>query len=328
MLSDQSVPLPPAPDALPSAAAGFAISTVTNATPARRPTGSSPRPQTGRNSDKDGQTAVRLYWTLTDPVAGPGEPLLLVNGLGSPLVAFEAGFVSQLLSRGFSVLRFDNRDVGRSDRVAEARGLDGPPYGLTDMAADAVAVLDAAGWSGAHVLGQSMGGMIAQQMAIDRPERLRSLTSLMSSTGEPGFGPPTNEAYPALVEPSPRDREAWLGNRVATERIWASPGSWDPEVTRAKGELLFDYGIDVDGAGRQFRAVVASGSRDEALANIDVPTLVIHGSADTLIQPSGGRHTAEVIPGARYVELEGFGHDLPADFWPVLADTLADFALS
>ena len=308
MLADSSLPTDP-PDSLPTNASGFAHNVV------RR----------GTVTTVGDETVVQLYWTLTEAPSDEAEPLLLVNGLGSPLVAYDAGFVSELLDRGFSVLRFDNRDVGRSSRVADRHGPDGPAYLLADMAADAVAVLDAAGWATAHVLGMSMGGMIVQQMAIDHADRLRSMTSLMSTTGNPAVGRPTEEAYPALVKPGPREREAWLDNRVETERIWASPASFNAEATRAKGELLFDYGIDVDGTGRQFKAIVAGGSRDDALAEVDVPTLVIHGSADTLIQPDGGRHTADVIPGARFVEIDGFGHDLPADFWPILADTIAAF---
>ena len=299
----------PGPDASPVSASGFANGRVRVATDAR--------------PGDDGE--VRLFWILADPEQGPGVPLLLVNGLGSPLVAYEAGFVTELLNRGFSVLRFDNRDVGRSGRIVEEPVCKAPPYTLADLAADAVAVLDAAGWASAHVLGQSMGGMIVQQMAINHPHRLRSLTSLMSTTGERGYGQPTDEAYPALIKPAPRDRAGWLDNRVETEKIWASPGSWDVDAARAKGELLYDYGIDVDGTGRQFRAIMASGSRDEALADVTVPTLVVHGDADTLIQPDGGRHTADVIPGARYLEIEGFGHDLPREFWPLLADIVAEF---
>lgn len=297
--------LPPPPDEAPSSASGFAISALTHA---------------GGPGDND---SVRLYWTLTDPTDGPGEPLLLVNGLGSPLVAYEPGLVSQLVDRGFSVLRYDNRDVGRSDRTKPPEDGKRPGYTVVDMAADGVAVLDAAGWETAHVFGMSMGGMIVQQMAIDHPGRLRTMTSLMSTTGERGYGAPSEDAYPALIKPAPRDREGWLDNRVHTEKIWASPASWDPKATRAKGERLFDYGIDVDGTGRQFRAIMASGSRDAALSEVNVPTLVIHGSADTLIDPSGGRHTADVIPDAAYVELDGFGHDLPPDFWPVLAEHVA-----
>lgn len=248
-----------------------------------------------------------------------GEPLLLVNGLGSPSVAFELGFVEQLVARGLSVVRFDNRDVGRSSRCPD------PPYSLCDMAADAVAVLDAAGWDAAHVLGQSMGGMIAQQLAIDHPRRTRSLISFSSTTGNPAFGRPSPEALEALLTVQPPDRDGWLTHRIETERIWASPDLWDAAWVRAKGELMYDYGVDPKGTTRQFRALTGSGDRDEELAGLSVPTLVLHGTADALITPGGGEHTAEIIPGARFVAIDGLGHDLPPARWPELADLIAEF---
>ena len=281
-------------------------------------------------ADPDGPT-IELHWTLHDP-AGTENPelLVLINGLGSPLVSFDEGFVAELVDRGFSVVRFDNRDAGRSGRVHEDRKADDyrfdrPPYTLVEMARDVVAVLDAVGWESAHVLGQSMGGMIAQQLAISHTDRVRSLTSLMSSTGNRDYGAATEEAYEALIRPAPADREAWIEHTVETGRIWATPDSWDPEVARRRAAGKFDHGVDVFGTGRQYRAVRASGNRDDELRRLTVPTLVIHGSADTLIQPDGGRHTAAVIPGARYVELEGFGHDLPPSRWAVLADTVTSF---
>ena len=276
---------------------------------------------------EDGYTETsgpRIYWTKhsTDP---DGVPLLLISGLGSPLVAYEEGFVAELVQRGFSVVRFDNRDVGRSSRIVPGPEDPAAPYTIVDMAADAVAVLDAVGWDDANVLGQSMGGMIAQQVAIDHGNRVRNLISFMSATGERGFGRPTEAAYEGLIKPAPSDPEAWLNHRVETEQLWASPDTWDPAWTRAKGQLLLDHGVDVDGTSRQYRAIVASGSRDEALRAVTVPTLVIHGSADTLIQPDGGRHTADVMANARYLELDGLGHDLPPARWPELAKIVARF---
>lgn len=247
------------------------------------------------------------------------RPLLLINGLGSPLVAFEAGFVSSLVGRGFQVVRFDNRDVGRSSRI-EAGG-----YGLADMAADALAVIDAVGWGQANVVGQSMGGMIAQQLALDAPDRVASLTSVMSRTGEPGYGQATTEAIDALLRPAPTSRDEWLDHRAETERIWASPEHWDESWVRDKGSAMYDYGVDPEGASRQFRAVAASPSRDTDLAGLSVPTLVIHGAADTLIAPDGGRHTAAVIPDARYAEMAGMGHDLPPALWERIIDEVTVF---
>jgi pimeloyl-ACP methyl ester carboxylesterase len=249
----------------------------------------------------------------------------LINGLGSPLVAFEAGFVDRLVGRGLAVVRFDNRDVGRSDRVERGPPGAPTPYTLGDMAGDAVAVLDAVGWGSAHVLGQSMGGMIAQQLAIEHPDRVRSLLPVMTSSGRPGFGRPTESAMEALLRPAPLERGAWLEHRVATERVWASPGHWSEPWLRAKGEAMWEHGVDSRGSLRQFRAVRAAGSRDDALAGLSVPTLVIHGSADTLIAPDGGRHLAEVIPGARYAEIDGLGHDLPPGLWAEIVDAVADF---
>lgn len=278
--------------------------------------------RTGTAVNRRARPPVELYWTRHD--VDRGRPLLLVNGLGSPLVAFEPGFVAELGARGFSVTRFDNRDIGRSTRI-EAFGWPVPPYTLADMAADAVAVLDAAGWPAAHVLGQSMGGMIAQRMAIDHPGRVASLISVMSASGEPGYGISTEEAATAILQPAPRDPEQWLDHRVATEKVWASPDHWDEDWVRAKGQAMLRHGIDPDGAFRQFRAVHQTPSRDPELARLDVPTLVIHGSADPLITPCGGRHVANVVPGARYVEIEGMGHDLPPGLWARLADEVAGF---
>lgn len=274
--------------------------------------------------------AVELAWTVDGPDGG--EPLLLINGLGSPHVAYEPGFVAALTGRGFRVARFDNRDVGRSSRCplpigtpADPASDSAVPYTVADMAVDAVAVLDAVGWARAHVFGQSMGGMIAQQVAIDAPERVVSLTSLMSSTGERGVSRPSAEVMAALTESAPADRDGWLAHRVRTERLWASPTLWDEPWVRAKGAALYDYGVDPQGTARQYRAVAAAPSRDAALARLTVPTLVIHGSADTLVTPEAGRHTAAVVPNARYVEIEGMGHDLPPGWWDRLADELAAF---
>lgn len=266
---------------------------------------------------------VGLTWQLWGDEDESGMPLLLVNGLGSPMVAYEVGFLERLIAAGFLVLRFDNRDVGLSTRSETSPG--SSSYNLADMANDAIAVLDAVGWERAHVFGQSMGGMIVQQLTIDHPHRVISMTSLMSATGERGFGQPSAEALTALLEAAPTDSEGWLENRVRTEKLWASPELWDPTWVRAKGALMYDYGVDPQGAGRQYRAVVASGSRDAALAQVSTPTLVLHGSADQLVGVDGGRHTAEVIPTAKYVEISGLGHDLPPAMWPRLVQETADF---
>ncbi len=287
-----------------------------------------PNPLT-ESSDPDGVPGawahngeVRLWWQRFEGRPG-STPLLLINGLGSPSVAYQRGFVQELLDAGFDVVRFDNRDLGRSSRIDPT--LDDPIYTAIDMANDAVAVLDAVGWERAVVFGQSMGGMIAQQLAIDHPERVSHLVSLMSSTGNRSVGRPSESARAGLLAVPPADRDGWIAHRVDTERFWASPGFWDPDWVAAKGAEMFDHGIDPAGTARQYRAVMASPQRDEALGSLSVPTLVIHGSADTLIDPSGGRHTASCVPGSRYIEIEGMGHDLPPALWPRLSSEVATF---
>lgn len=263
---------------------------------------------TARNGD------IELPWTRS-PNSG-GRPMLLINGLGSPRVAYEDGFVSELKARGFDVVRYDNRDAGR------ATSTDGG-YLLVDMAADAVAVMDDVGWETAHVFGMSMGGMIVQQLGISFPERLQSMTSMMSRTGNPDYGGASDEAGEALLRPAPDEREAWLEHRVTTEKVWASPAEWSIESSRAKGELLYDYGVQPRGVSHQYNAILKSRPREDALAQVQVPTLVLHGTADTLISPSGGQRTAEIMPNARYIALDGMGHDLPAAYWPVIAEHVA-----
>ncbi len=260
---------------------------------------------------------VRLRWERF-PVKDANKRLLLVSGLSSPMVAYEEGFVAELNRRGFDVVRFDNRDAGRS--TATEGG-----YKLTDMAADAFAVMDAADWPTAHVFGMSMGGMIVQQMGIDRAERLDSIVSVMSNTGNPDYGRPSEAAMEALMTPSPTEREAWLDHRVKVDQIWATPKGWSAEQSRAKGEAMFDYGVQPLQTAHQFNAIMASGRRDQELASVTTPTLVLHGDKDTLIHPSGGEHTAAVMPNTTHHVLDGMGHDLPAEYWSLIADHVASF---
>ena len=260
---------------------------------------------------------IELPWIRTTD--GGSEPLLLVNGLSSPRVAYEDGFVAELNQRGFDVVRYDNRDAGRATSTNGG-------YLLADMAADAVAVLDDVGWETAHVFGMSMGGMIVQQLGIDHPHRFRTLTSLMSSTGNPEYGTASRAAREALVTPAPLDRESWLAHRVATEHIWASPAEWSEESSRAKGALQYDYGVQPAQTMHQYNAIMQSPPREDALRAVELPTLVLHGSEDTLIHPSGGQRTAEVMPNATYVELDGMGHDLPAAYWATIAGHVSDHA--
>ena len=266
---------------------------------------------TARNGD------IELPWIRTG--IDSGEPLLLVNGLSSPRVSYEDGLVAEFNDRGFDVVRFDNRDAGRATSTNGG-------YLLADQANDAIAVIDALGWNTAHVFGMSMGGMIVQQLGIDHADRLRSITSLMSSTGNPKFGRATKEAQAALLTPSPTEREAWLDQRVATEHIWASPDHWTEAGSRAKGELMFDYGVQPRRTVHQYNAIVKSPRREDALRDVQVPTLVMHGTADTLITPAGGERTAEIMPNATFVALEGMGHDLPEFYWPIIAGHVGDLA--
>ena len=188
---------------------------------------------------------MTLHWELHEPATAPSDPrrLLLINGLGSPMVSYEQGFLDEFTARGFSVVRFDNRDVGKSPRHPEG-------YEVADMVEDAIEVLDAAGWETAHVFGQSMGGMIAQQLTVEAPHRVLSLTSLMSATGNPGFGRPTDEARTALLNPAPTDPDGWLAHRLETEKIWCSPDLWDPAWVEAKARLMLDHGVDPAGSER------------------------------------------------------------------------------
>ncbi len=266
---------------------------------------------TARNGD------IELPWIRTG--MDGGEPLLLVNGLSSPRVSYEDGLVAEFNDRGFDVVRFDNRDAGRATSTNGG-------YLLADQANDAIAVIDAVGWNTAHVFGMSMGGMIVQQLGIDHADRLRSITSLMSNTGNPKFGSATKEAQAALLKPSPIEREAWLDQRVATEHIWASPDHWTEAGSRAKGELMFDYGVQPRRTVHQYNAIVKSPRREDALRQVQVPTLVMHGTADTLITPPGGVRTAEIMPNATFISLEGMGHDLPKFYWPIIAGHVADLA--
>jgi pimeloyl-ACP methyl ester carboxylesterase len=264
-------------------------------------------------------TAEILYETFGDP---SDETLVLVNGLGSQCINYREEWCERFVVKRLHVVRMDNRDVGLSTHFSET-----PPdevaYTLSDMAADVIAVLDALGVERAHVMGLSMGGMIVQTLAIEHPDRLRSLTSVMSTTGEPDVGRSTDEAQAMLFGPAATDRASAIANHLAGLRIWGSPGKVD-EVTQARyaGEA-FDRAFDPPGVARQIAAVIASGPRADALRTVKVPTLVLHGSADTLIDPSGGRRTADLIPGARFVLIEGMGHDYPEAYWDEWVDVVA-----
>ena len=273
------------------------------------------------------------YETFGDP-ANP--TVLLVNGLGSQLIGWDGGFCARLAEAGHHVIRFDNRDVGYStwfDRspydfgagfTAFRRNEAVPcPYTLSDMANDAVGLLDHLGVARAHVTGMSMGGMIAQRIAIDHPARVASLCSIMSTTGDRDVGGPTPEANEALLAKPPRNRDEAIGLAVANSRVLGSPAHFDAERVAAIGAAAYDRAFHPAASARQLLAVWAGGSRSAALASLNCPTLVIHGELDPLVQLDGGQRTAEVIPGAELLVVAGMGHDVVPPLFPTLLGAIA-----
>ena len=271
-----------------------------------------------------------------ETIGSPDDPaLLLVMGFTAQLTTWDDGFCRMLADAGRYVIRFDNRDCGLSTKLDGVQVDTGPviaaaiadtvmppvPYTLSDMAADAVGLLDHLGIERAHVVGASMGGMIAQVIATEHPTRVRSLVSIMSQPGDFEVGQPTPEAAAALLEPPPTEREAYIA-ASARWLIWASKKYGDPERAKRNAARDFDRCFYPEGASRQLAAIYASGRRSHALAALDVPTLVIHGRDDTLIAPSGGLRTAEVIPGAHLLLVADMGHDMPEPLWPMLVDAI------
>jgi pimeloyl-ACP methyl ester carboxylesterase len=270
------------------------------------------------------------YETLGDPTA---PPLLMIMGLGGQLIYWPEGLCELLVSRGLRLIRFDNRDAGRSTWLTElgkpslsaaaAGSPETPPYLLSEMAGDAVGLLDELEIEAAHVLGASLGGMIAQALAIEHPSRVLSLASLMSTTGEPGKGFAHEVAMPVLMKRPPAEREAYIESLLEARRVIGSPGfERDEDWIRDLAGRAFDRGLNPDGTQRQLAAIIASGDRSTRLRELDVPTVVIHGTADPLIDVSGGEATAAAIPGAELVLIEGLGHDMPAGAWDQIADAV------
>ena len=270
------------------------------------------------------------YETFGDP-ADP--PLLLVMGLASQMILWDEELCGMFVERGFHVIRFDNRDVGHSSHVRGGgkprvlRAMAGitrnPHYTLDDLADDAFGLLDQLDIDAAHVAGASMGGMIAQTMAIRRPERVLSLASIMSTTGNRRVGLPRLRALGLLLRQAPRDRDSYVEYVAGIFKVIGSPGYDRDEawIRKLAGES-FDRGVDRAGPGRQLVAIQASGDRTRALAGVRCPTVVIHGTDDPLIPVRAGRATARAIPGAELIEIEGMGHDLPPELWPRIADAV------
>jgi pimeloyl-ACP methyl ester carboxylesterase len=258
-------------------------------------------------------------------------PLLMIHGLGMQMIGWRDGFLHALADRGLHVIRFDNRDVGLSTHLSgmpDLRAMLGgdmssAPYTLEDMAADVTGLMDALEIDSAHVLGVSMGGMVAQTLAATAPDRVRTLTSVMSSTGEREAMQPTPEASATLLAPRPRTVEEAQERAVEGARVIGSPGMLDEEWTRELARQSFERAYDPEGFARQLGAVWRSGDRTGSLAAITAPTLVIHGELDPLVPLLGGRATQAGIDGAELLVVDGMGHDLPRQLWPTIVDAIA-----
>jgi pimeloyl-ACP methyl ester carboxylesterase len=267
----------------------------------------------------------------------PSDPtMLVVMGFTAQMTAWPETFYEMLASQGLHVVRFDNRDCGlsthldgqKADPMAVMGALQNGdpipavPYTLSDMAADGIGLLDHLGVERAHIMGASMGGMIVQTMAIEYPHRIATLTSIMSSPGDLAVGKPTKEARAALLATPPSDRDAFIES-ATQNAVWASQRYVDLDQLRANAAFAYDRAFYPEGATRQLAAIYASGDRSEKLTSLTVPTLVLHGRDDTLIQPDGGFRTAELIPGAHLLMLADMGHDMPEPLWPMMVNAIA-----
>ncbi|MGY1847718.1 MULTISPECIES: alpha/beta fold hydrolase [unclassified Blastococcus] len=275
----------------------------------------------------DLELAYETFGETADP------PVLLVMGLATQMIGWPDDFCRGLAEQGLFVIRFDNRDIGLSTHLDGAGAPDvlailggdrsSVAYSLTDLAEDTVGLLDTLGLDSAHVVGASMGGMIAQLVAISHPDRVRSLTSIMSTTGDPAVGAPDEAAMGVLLAAPAGDREGAIQRVVDTYRVIGSPGfEFDEAAVRDRAGLSFDRAYDPAGVARQLAAILTTHDRTADLARVAVPTLVIHGEQDSLVNVSGGRATAAAVPGAELLVVDGMGHDLPREVWPQLTDRI------
>jgi pimeloyl-ACP methyl ester carboxylesterase len=273
------------------------------------------------------------YETFGDPEA---RPLLLITGLGAQMISWDDALCAQLAARGFHVIRFDNRDSGLSTRMEDAgipdmaaalSGNPHPAYQLDDLADDAAGLLDALGIGAAHIVGASMGGYIAQLVAINHPDRVLSLTSIMSGPGLTDEVPPKPEGAETLLAGPPPNWEERIEQAMSIRRVLRGSGDpFDESVERARAVRAYERAYYPVGVGRQLVAIVAANGRLERLKQVRVPTLVIHGVDDVLIPIENGRRVAGAVPGARWLELEGMGHDLPKRVWPQVLDAIDEIA--
>lgn len=269
------------------------------------------------------------YQTFGDPAA---EPLLLAMGLGGPMTWWSSELCERFARAGFYVVRYDNRDTGRSDRApgrvtrgALVRAFLGLPataaYSLGDLTRDGVELLDHLGLASAHVCGVSMGGMIVQTMAVEHPERVRSMTSIMSTTGRRSVGWQDPSLLPTLLAPRQRDRASYVEGSLALWQRIGSPGYPEPdEAVRARAGETFDRGVSGPGILRQMMAILTQPDRTRALREVDVPALVIHGDGDKMVHISGGRATAAAIPAAEMLMVRGMGHNTPPALHALVVD--------
>lgn len=278
-----------------------------------------------------GNDVELCYQTFGDP---SDEPLLLVMGLSAPMTWWDPELCRALARSGFYVIRYDNRDVGRSTKIpgrvrrdhlvrAFSTGRAKAPYTMADLAGDAVALLDHLGIEAAHVVGASMGGMIVQTMAIDHPARVRSLTSIMSTTGRRSVGWQSPKLLPMLIAPRKPGREPYVRTSATMWKMIGSPDyPTDLEALRERAGETFDRGFDANGVMRQMLAILTQPDRTKRLRSVRVPTLVIHGLADKMVHVSGGRSTARAVPGAELVLIDGMGHDLPTALHPTFVEAI------